>query len=91
MAEEIGGSECTRKNTSLLSYRPFSEYTGPPCIAKAIFAIFAQRNIQNCLWGEGGVMDQSMDWGSVFLGHPPTLLRPRAVYKPQLKSRYNKH
>lgn len=44
MTEEIGGSECPRKNTSWLSYRSFSKYVGPPFIATAIFAIFAQRN-----------------------------------------------
>jgi len=44
MAEEIDGSECSRKNTSWLSYRSFSKYVGPPFIATATFAIFAQRN-----------------------------------------------
>ena len=47
MAEAVGVSECTRKNTSWLSHRSFSKYTGPPFIATAIFAIFAQGNSPN--------------------------------------------
>ena len=47
MAEAIGGSECTMKNTCWLSHRSFSKYTGPPFIAIAIFAIFAQGNSPN--------------------------------------------
>ena len=64
MAEAIGGSECTMKNTCWLSHRSFSKYTGPPFIATAIFAIFAQGNSPNFATAK------SMDRGSVFSSHP---------------------
>ena len=51
-AEQNGGGNRLQRmhkdihNLAIVSYQSFSKYAGPPLIATAIFAIFAQRNGQ---------------------------------------------